>query len=124
MSERELQHIEVGESEGIKILRFRESVLMEDRVIQDLGKELNSLVRENPGIKLVVNLRRIAQMGSAALGKLITLRRRVAEARGQLRFCELSQEASDIFRIAKLDDYFEICGSQQEAVQSLMGSAR
>lgn len=113
------ERINVSDKDGTMIVQFRDSKILEDRTIQQLGSELIELVQGKPGPKLVLDFTGVKYLSSAALGKLITLRRRVDQAGGQLKLCEIAPETLDVFRIAKLDDYFDICRDQRGAVDSL-----
>jgi len=113
------KQISVTEKDGAVVVQFRESKILEDRVIQQLGGELRDLVQSKPGIKLVVDFTGVKYLSSAALGKLITLRRKVDQVGGKLKLCEITSEAMDMFRIAKLDEYFDICRDQSSAVAGM-----
>jgi anti-sigma B factor antagonist len=119
MADAAKQQISVTEKDGVIVVRFREAKILEDRVIQQFGGELLDLVQGKPGIKLVIDFTGVKYLSSAALGKLITLRRRVDQVGGRLKLCEIAAEAMDMFRIAKLDEYFDICGDQPNAVAGL-----
>jgi anti-sigma B factor antagonist len=119
MSNSQQERITVSEKNGANIVRFRDAKILEDRVIQQLGAELVGLVQGQSEPKLVLDFTGVKYLSSAALGKLITLRRKVEQAGGKLRLCEIDSEAMDVFRIAKLDDYFEIHRDQRSALESL-----
>jgi anti-sigma B factor antagonist len=56
-------------------------------------------------------------MSSAALGKLITLNKKVQTAGGRLVLCNIRQEIREVFEITKLDKLFVIKRDEQEALQ-------
>ena len=118
MPEGQQQRIAVSEKDAVTIVHFRDSKILEDRTIQELGTELNALVQVKNSPRLVLDFTGVTYLSSAALGKLITLRRRVDHVGGQLRLCEIAPETMDVFQIAKLDDYFEICRDQRTAIES------
>jgi anti-sigma B factor antagonist len=114
------QRINVADKDGVMIVEFRDAQILDDRTIQQLGTELMDLIRGKPTIKLLLNFTGVTYLSSAALGKLITVRRRIDQAGGQLKLCEMSPETLDVFKISKLDDYFEIYPSQRAATDSLV----
>ena len=120
MPEQQLKLIALSETRGIDVIQFREVRMVDDGTIQLLGEELKQAISGKPGIKLVVDLTAIEQMGSAALGKLITLSRRVQQAQGRLVLCGLSLELQEIFQIARLKDYFMVFDTQEQATGSLL----
>ena len=77
------------------------------------------MVQGKSGLRLVLDFTGVKYLSSAALGKLITLRRKVDQLGGRLKLCEIASETMDVFRIAKLDDYFDICRDQRTALESL-----
>jgi anti-sigma B factor antagonist len=111
------QRINVTEKDGAVVVQFRDSKILDDRTIQQMGNELFELVQGNPGLRLVLDFTGVRYLSSAALGKLITLRRKVDQATGSLRLCELAPETLDVFKIAKLDEYFQICPTQRAALE-------
>ncbi len=119
MSGGQQQRIVVTEQANTVIVQFRDSKILEDRTIQQLGTELIDLVQGRSSPRLVLDFTGVKYLSSAALGKLITLRRKVDQVGGKLRLCEIDPETMDVFRIAKLDDYFEIFGDQKSAIDSM-----
>jgi anti-sigma B factor antagonist len=85
-----------------------------------VGSELIDLIQGRNAPRLVLDFTGVKYLSSAALGKLITLKRKVDQIGGRLRLCEIDSETMDVFKIAKLDDYFEICTDQRAALESLM----
>jgi anti-anti-sigma factor len=113
------QRINVTERGGATVVQFRDSKILEDRTIQQLGSELIDLIQGRNAPKMVLDFTGVKYLSSAALGKLITLRRKVDQLGGQLKLCEIDPETMDVFKIAKLDDYFEIHRDQNSALSSL-----
>jgi anti-sigma B factor antagonist len=118
MTENQLEHIVVTEKDGATIVQFRDAKILEDRTIIKLGGELNNLVQGSAGIRLVLDFTGVSYLSSAALGKLITLRRKVDQVGGKLRLCEIPPETLAVFKMAKLDEYFEICRDRRAAIAS------
>ena len=119
MSESPQQRIMVTELDSTTVVQFRDSKILEDRTIQQLGTELIDLIQGRTAPHLVLDFTGVKYLSSAALGKLITLRRKVDQLGGRLKLCEIDQETMDVFRIAKLDDYFEIHRDQHSAIEAM-----
>lgn len=113
------QRISVSEKNNALIVQFRDAKILEDRTIQQLGTELIDLVQGRSAPRLVLDFTGVKYLSSAALGKLITLRRKVDQVGGKLKLCEIDSETMDVFKIAKLDDYFDIHRDQRSAIDSL-----
>jgi len=119
MSEEEFARISVSEADGVTILKFKDEQVVDEEHIRELGEELKQVVSERPGIKLVVNFEGVKLLASAALGKLITLKKRVSEAQGSVVLCCLGEEIKENLEITRLDTYFDTCETQEDAIQQL-----
>ena len=111
--------IVLEEKDGVSIIRFKESDILDQINIQEIGDEMNKIVEATPGIKLVVDFKGVEYLSSTALGKLITLKRRVDSKSGELRLCNIKESILEVFSITKLDTIFTIKSTLQEAVADL-----
>jgi anti-sigma B factor antagonist len=55
-------------------------------------------------------------LSSAALGKLITLDRKVKSAKGRLKMCNIRPEILEVFQVTKLNKVFDIRADEAEAI--------
>ena len=55
-------------------------------------------------------------LSSAALGKLITLDRKVKTHKGRLKMCGFRSEVQNVLAVTKLDKVFDIRGDRAEAL--------
>ena len=102
----------------VSIIRFKESDILDQINIQEIGDEMNKIVDSSPGIKLVVDFRGVEYLSSTALGKLITLKRKVDSQNGELRLCDIKETILEVFSITKLDTIFIIKPTLDEAIAS------
>ncbi len=63
---------------------------------------------DKSGMQLVLDLCNIQHLSSAALGKLINLKKKVMGVRGGLRIENLHSDLLEVFRITRLDQVLEI----------------
>jgi anti-sigma B factor antagonist len=119
MPENRPERIDVTEINGTMIIRLRDAKIVEDRAIQQLGIELLEAVQGKAGPRVILNFTGVRYLSSAALGKLITLRRRVDQLGGKFLLCDIGPEPLDVFKIAKLDEYFEIRRDQRSALEEM-----
>lgn len=82
--------------------------LSEEENIDVLGKDLLDLVEQYGCRQLIVDLQHVTYVTSAALGKLITLHRRMHRKEGRLIVCGAVDSVKDVIQTARLDDYFTI----------------
>ena len=57
-------------------------------------------------------------LSSAALGKLITLDRKVKSHKGRLRMSNIRREIYDVFLVTKLNKVFDIHDGEAEAISA------
>jgi anti-sigma B factor antagonist len=112
------RHLEIEEVGGATVVSFTDRKILEEHSIQALGEQLFSLVDQQGRKNLVLNFANVEFMSSAALGKLITLRKKVQEAGGKLILCAIDPQIYEVFVITKLDRLFVVRRDEQEALQS------
>ncbi|HUT11329.1 MAG TPA: STAS domain-containing protein [Thermoguttaceae bacterium] len=112
----EYQRLDVNEVGEVTVVRFRDQKIIEDINIQELGRELFRLVEvENRG-KLLLNFSSVDFLSSAALGKLITLDKKVKTHGGELKLSNIRPEIHEVFVITKLDRLFDIKEDEADAL--------
>ena len=68
--------------------------------------------------KLLLNFNNVEYLSSAALGKLITLNKKLQAAGGRLILCNIDPQIYEVFEITKLDRFFNIQKEEQAALQA------
>ena len=68
--------------------------------------------------QLLLNFGNVQYLSSAALGKLINLKKRVGAAGGKVKLCCIHPELKVVFKITRLDNVFEIFDDEQAALDS------
>src|SRR3954452_3533424 len=93
------QRLETETIGGVTVVSFRDPRIVADEVIQEVGDQLVDLVDGRGRKNLVVNFGNIHAFSSAALGKLFTLRTKVAAVGGRLTLCCIHPDLLEIFRL-------------------------
>ena len=101
----------------IAVVTFKDKKILDEAVIQDVGDELFDLVDKQYKTKLLLNFENVEYLSSAALGKLITLNKRIKEENGELKLCNIIPEIFEVFRITKLNRLFEIYDEMEQALR-------
>jgi anti-sigma B factor antagonist len=78
-------------------------------------KALIAACEEQPP-RLVVNLTEVTYMDSSGIGTLVEVFRRVNGYKGKLALCGLNERVRSVFEITKLDKFFSIHATEQEAL--------
>jgi anti-sigma B factor antagonist len=110
--------LEVEPLGNVTLVRLLPSQILEEGMIQSLGEQLFSLVKQEGCRKLVLDFRAVEKMGSAMLGKVRKLYDLVHAAGGQLAFCKIHpalEPGLDILRLPRSLIHTE----EQEAIEAV-----
>ncbi|HEV3078493.1 MAG TPA: STAS domain-containing protein [Gemmataceae bacterium] len=111
------RRLEVEDIGDVTVVSFTDRKILDEQNIQVIGEQLFGLVDESGRKRLLLNFGNVEYMSSAALGKLITLNKKVNAAGGKLILCNIDPQIREVFEITKLDKLFVICGDEQEGLQ-------
>ncbi len=106
--DQEPKRITVDRKGEYTVIRFKDTDILDQVNIHEMGKEMYAVVESSPGISLIVDFQGVQYLSSSALGKLITLKRKIEEVAGTLKMCRIKPEIMEVFRITKLDTIFNI----------------
>ena len=110
------RRLDVNEVGDVTVVHFRDQKIIEDLGIQELGQELNHLVEVENRRKLVLNFSSVDFLSSAALGKLITLDKKMKAKSGKLKLCNIRPEIYEVFAITRLNRLFDIKDEEADAL--------
>lgn len=111
------QRLVVEDIGDIAVVSFVDKKILDEQNIQMIGDDLFRLVDELGRRKVLLNFKNVEFMSSAALGKLITLHRKLHAVQGKLILCEIAKDIVDVFKITKLDRILTIAPNEQDALQ-------
>ncbi len=118
----ERQRIQIFEIESVTVVRFADRKILDELIIQELGQELFALVEDENRRNLLLNFTNVEFLSSAALGKLISLHKKVERASGNLKLTNIRPEIYDVFKITRLNEKFDIKDEQEEALAEFAGA--
>jgi anti-sigma B factor antagonist len=110
------QRIAVSEVGDVTVVRFNDRKILDEAGIQQFGAELFGLVEQDHRKSILLNFDGVEFLSSAALGKLITLDRKVKSHKGRLKMSNIRQEIYDVFLVTKLNKVFDIREGEAEAI--------
>jgi anti-sigma B factor antagonist len=110
--------LRTDESAGVTVVQFVDKKILDEANIQQIGEEMFALVDQDKRRKIVLDFSNVEYLSSAALGKLITMNKKVKQAKGQLKLCEIRPQIYEVFIITKLNKLFDIHDQVQGAVDS------
>ncbi len=113
------------------IITILTDYLMEEAAIGQLRDTIDPIIMEKPTLPLILNFGMVRALCSSAIGYLVALKKRIESQKGRLIICCVQDKVKgssndkfiyEIFKVVKLDRYFEICPSVQDAVHLLTGT--
>jgi len=112
------RRLEVEDIGDVTVINFIDKKILDEQNIQVIGEQLFGLVEQEGRRKLLLNFGNVEYLSSAALGKLITLNKKLQGAGGRLILCNIDPQIYEVFEITKLDKFFNIQKEEQAALQS------
>jgi anti-anti-sigma factor len=88
--------------------------------MEDASKVIFEIIRREPAVKILVDMSRLEQCGSALLGIMLRVWKTVSPQSGVLAFCSVSSEVADTLQQTRLDTLWAIYPSR-EAAYAAMG---
>ena len=99
------------------VARFVDRKILDETNIQIVGNQLFALVDDENRRKIVLDFSNVEYLSSAALGKLITLDKKVKANSGKLRLCNVRPEIYEVFAITRLNKLFEMYDDLEKALE-------
>lgn len=112
------RRIEVEDVGDVTVVKFVDRRILDEQNIQLIGDQLFELVDDLGKRKLLLNFSNVEYLSSAALGKLITLNKKVRGVSGQVKLCKIKPEIREVFEITKLNKVLQIHDSEEKALES------
>lgn len=110
--------LKVTEENSVTVVTFLDVAFLEEMTIQEVFKELETLVKSKEGMNLVINFVNVEYLASAVLGKLVKIRKAVTDNKGKIKLCSIKSSIMQVFKITKLDKIFEIFPDSDKATRS------
>lgn len=110
------RRLDIDEQGDVTIAKFIDKKILDETNIQIIGNQLFGLVEEDGRQKIVLDFSNVEYLSSAALGKLITMEKKVKAAKGKLRLCSIRPDIYEVFAITKLNKLFKIYEDQEKAL--------
>ena len=107
--------IDVSDVGEVSVVQFSDRKILDESNIQEMGRELFELV-EQKRAKILLNFMNVEFLSSAALGKLITLDKKLKAAKGQLKLSNIRPEIYEVFAITRLNKLFDIHDDEADAL--------
>lgn len=116
MSEPDSPQIRVSDRGPTTVVELLDREIVKDEAIDELGRSLNRLVDEGGHRDLLLDFGSVRFLSSAALSRLIQVKKRLGAVGGRLRLCAIEPDLREVFRITRLDTVFEIHKDAESAL--------
>ena len=116
MSSANRRHLRLETIDGVTVVSFVDTKIVTEENIQEVGDQLYSLVEDDGFKQILLNFGNVQYLSSAALGKLINLKKKVGAVKGKLKLCCIHPDLLEVFKITRLDQVFEIYPDEQGAL--------
>ena len=109
----------VVQVDDIHIATVNRDQLTDDDNMEQFGQDFHLLIEKHEIKKFALVLTRVRYMTSSAIGKLITLHRKLNRSDGMLVLCELTPDVASTLDTARLLTYFTSCPDLAAAIAKL-----
>lgn len=107
------------EVEEVLVVYFTDAKILDEARIALIGKELMEMAASAAtSKKMVLNFQGVQFMSSAMIGKLVLLNKKCKTDGVVLKFCAISANVLEVFKITRLNKVFEIFADEDKAVKS------
>lgn len=111
--------VKVSRLDGdVAVVEFADRKILDEMCIHEIQEELTKLLAAGGPARLLLSFKNVEHLSSAALGMLITLKKKVEEAQGQLRLSDINPQIFEVFKITRLNKIFDIHPTVEKARQS------
>ena len=119
----ELPTVAVDTYAGVTIARLLDKRVLGVRVAATFDEVLVPLAEKLGDGTLVLDFARVAYFGSDSFGRLVELGKTVKGGGGALVICHLSPDIREVFRVTRLDTWFDIATDVAAAIGSYRPTA-
>ncbi|MCG8408398.1 MAG: STAS domain-containing protein [Phycisphaerales bacterium] len=117
MAEQE-SRLKIKAVNGVSVVEFSDRKILDELCILEIQEELGRLVESQTGGNLLLSFKNVEHLSSAALGMLITLKKKVEEKSGKLKLSDINPQIYEVFKITRLNKVFDIHASIDKAKSS------
>lgn len=110
------------EEEGVLVVNFTDAKILDEARISQIGTELMEMVAAaTQSKKLLLNFQGVQFMSSAMIGKLVLLNKKAKTSEIDLKFCTISPNVLEVFKITRLNKVFKIYPDEEKALKAFGG---
>jgi anti-sigma B factor antagonist len=113
-----LKRLRLVEQGPLTIVHFNDHKILDEANIQEMGQELTRLLENADRTNLLLNFSQVEFLSSAALGKLMSLKRKSKTTGHEIKLCSIRPSILEIFKLTGFDKIFDIYADETAAVDA------
>lgn len=103
----------------VVVVDFIDAAIMDTLQIQQIADDLYYLVDEQDQKYLLLDFSSVKFLSSQTLGVMLKLHKKLTDRKGWLGICGLKQDLHKIFKLTRLDKFFNFYESEEEALRAV-----
>ncbi len=107
--------LKVKTVDDVAIIEFADRKILDELCIMEIQEELTKLMESQTTGHLLLSFKNVEHLSSAALGMLITLKKKVEGKNGKLKLSDINPQIYEVFKITRLNKVFDIHPSAEKA---------
>jgi len=103
--------LQVEEKQDVLRVYLTDTKIMDEARIREIGNELMEKADEAAATEsknMLLNFQGVSFMSSAMIGKLVMLNKRAKHNQVNLKFCRISPNLLEVFKVTRLNRVFDI----------------
>jgi anti-sigma B factor antagonist len=96
-------------------VEFSDRKILDELCIQEIQEELGKVLEDETVENLLLSFKNVEHLSSAALGMLITLKKKMEVKKGKLKLSDINPQIFEVFKITRLNKVFDIHASVEKA---------
>lgn len=87
---------------------------------RELKNYIQKIIDDDHAVKYIINLKLVNFIDSSGLGTLVSLLTLLKKINGNLKLVGINENIEELFKLTRLNDFFEIYDSNQDALNSFL----
>ena len=108
----------VYRTEDIVRIEFVESHIVGQQCVSQLQERLGQVLKRVPDARIVLDLKSVQYVSSAALGELLSAHKQLAQGHGKMCMAGVGPELMEILATTRLDAVFATYDTANDAIRS------
>ena len=111
--------IEVQHIGGAEVVSFRDHLLLDAGVIEQIEHHFKGLTRRRPAGRLVIDFANVQALSSRMLGVLVTAHNELSKQDGKIAHSSLRGTLQNLLQVTRLSELFSIYPDRRSAIAGI-----